>query len=88
MPKKIPRLWRELQRRNVVRVVSVYAASSFVIMLLVHIITGPFGLPDWTLKFVIAILAVGLFVAVAFSWLYDIHPEEGTSGTEPEEKDG
>jgi hypothetical protein len=60
MPNKLSQFWQELKRRNVVRVIAVYAASAFVLLELVDIITEPFGLPEWTLKFVVVILAVGL----------------------------
>jgi len=41
----------------------VYAASGFVILELVSIIAGPFGLPEWTIKFVFIILCIGLVIA-------------------------
>ena len=86
MPNKLSQFWQDLKRRNVVRVVTVYAASAFVILELVDIITEPFGLPDWTLKFVVVILTVGLIVAIILSWIYDIHPEGGIVKTKPARK--
>jgi TolB-like protein len=86
MPNKLSQFWQELKRRNVVRVITVYAASAFVVLELVDIITDPFGLPDWTLKLVVVLLAVGLIVAVILSWIYDIHPEDGIVRTEPVNK--
>jgi TolB-like protein len=82
MPSKISQFWQDLKRRNVVRVVTVYAASAFVILELVDIIGEPFGLPDWTLNLVLILLIVGFFIAVIVSWIYDIHPEEGIVKTE------
>ena len=41
--------WQELKRRRVVRVITVYAAATFVILELVSIIEEPLQLPDWTL---------------------------------------
>jgi TolB-like protein len=81
-PNKLSQFWQELKRRNVVRVITVYAASAFAILELVDIITGPFGLPDWTLRLVVVILTVGLMVAILLSWIYDIHPEAGIVKTE------
>jgi hypothetical protein len=54
---RISQFWQELKRRKVVRVITVYAASAFVILELVDIITGPFGLPDWTMILVVIMLA-------------------------------
>jgi TolB-like protein/Tfp pilus assembly protein PilF len=67
--------WEELKRRKVFRVITVYAAASFVILELVSIIAEPFGLPDWTLKLVFTILCVGLIISIILSWIYDITPE-------------
>ena len=77
-----PNLWQELKRRRVIRVIPVYAASAFVLLELVDIIAEPFGLPDWTLKLVFVLLAIGLVVAVILSWVYDFTPE-GVRKTKP-----
>ncbi len=79
---KISNLWQELKRRKVVRVVTVYTAVAFVILELVDIIAEPFGLPDWTLKFVFVILFIGLIISIILSWIYDITPE-GIEKTKP-----
>jgi TolB-like protein/Tfp pilus assembly protein PilF len=86
MPNKLSQFWQELKRRNVVRVITVYTASAFVVLELVDIIGEPFGLPNWTLKFVFVVLAVGLVVSIFLSWIYDIHPERGIVKTEPDQK--
>jgi len=67
--------WQELKRRRVVRVIPVYAAAAFVLLELVDIIAEPFGLPDWTLRFVFVLLCIGLVISVILSWIYDITPE-------------
>jgi len=67
--------WEELKRRRVVRVIIAYAASSFVLLELVDIISEPFGLPDWTLKLVVLLLSIGFIVAIILSWIYDVTPE-------------
>ena len=83
MPNKISRFWQELKRRNVVRVITVYAGAAFVILELVDIITEPLKLPSWLLPVVIVLLSVGFIIAVILSWIYDIHPEGGVVKTEP-----
>ena len=67
--------WQELKRRKVVRVIIVYAAASYVILELVSIVAEPFGLPEWTLKFVFVVLCVGFIISIILSWIYDITPE-------------
>jgi TolB-like protein/Tfp pilus assembly protein PilF len=71
---KITRFWQELKQRKVIRMITVYAASAFVILELVDILSEPFGLPAWTMKLVVALLALGLIVASVLSWIYDISP--------------
>jgi TolB-like protein len=87
MPNKISQFWQELKRRNVIRVITVYSATAFVILELLSIIIEPLGLPDWTLPFAIVFLCIGFMVAVILSWIYDIHPEEGIQKTDPVEKE-
>ena len=86
MPNKFSQFWQELKRRNVVRVITVYAGAAFVIIELINNITEPLRLPEWTPTLVIVLLAIGFPVAIIFSWIYDIHPEEGVVKTEPVEK--
>jgi TolB-like protein len=87
MPNKISRFWQELKRRNVVRVITVYAGAVFVIIELINNITEPLRLPDWTPTFVIVLLAIGFPVVIIFSWIYDVHPEGGMVKTEPPEQE-
>ena len=74
--------WQELKRRKVVRVITVYAAATFVILELVSIIADPLQLPDWTLALVIVLLCIGFIITVILSWVYDITPE-GIEKTKP-----
>ena len=74
---------QELKRRKVIHVITVYAASAFVILDLVDILAPSLRLPDWTLNLVLLILCVGFVVAIILSWIYDIQPEGGIVRTEP-----
>ena len=86
MPNKLSQLWLELKRRNVVRVITVYAGAAFVILELLSIIIEPLRLPDWTLQFAIVFLCIGFIVAVILSWIYDVHPEGGFVKTDTLDK--
>ena len=83
---RLSQIWQELKRRNVVRVISVYAAAAFVIIELINNITEPLHLPVWTPTLVIVLLAIGFPVAIVFSWIYDVHPEDGMVKTKPADK--
>ena len=79
---KLSQFWQELKRRKVIRVITVYAAASFVILELVSIVVEPFGLPDVTIKFVFVLLCVGFIISLILSWIYDVTPE-GIEKTRP-----
>jgi len=79
---RIIQFWQELKRRKVLHVITVYAASAFVILELVDILAPSLGLPDWTLNLVLLLLCVGFVIAVILSWIYDIQPEGGIVKTE------
>jgi TolB-like protein len=76
------RFWKELKRRKVVHVITVYAATGFVILELVNMVARPLKLPDWTEAFVIVLLCIGFVIAVLLSWIYDITPA-GVRKTKP-----
>jgi len=76
------RFWKELKRRKVIHVITVYAATAFVILELVNMVARPLQLPDWTEAFVIVLLCIGFIIAVFVSWIYDITPA-GVKKTKP-----
>jgi len=80
---KLSQFWQELKRRNVVRVITVYAAAAFVILQLVEILAPSLRLPEWTMNFILVLLIVGFIIATILSWIYDIKPEGGLEKTEP-----
>jgi TolB-like protein len=82
-PNKMSQLWKELKRRKVFRVISVYAAAAFAILELSDIVAPSLGMPPWTLSFIIIILIIGFILAVILSWIYDIRPGGGIVKTEP-----
>jgi len=85
-PNKLSQFWQELKRRNVVRVVTVYAGAAFVIIELINNITEPLHLPEWTPTLVIVLLAIGFPIVIIFSWIYDAHPDGGLVKTKPAKK--
>ena len=52
---KLSKLWHELKRRNVIRVITVYPATAFVVLELVDILAPSLGLPRWTLNLVLVL---------------------------------
>jgi hypothetical protein len=68
------KFWKELKRRKVLHVITVYAATAFVILELVNMVAQPLKLPEWTEGFVIVLLCIGFVIAVFVLWIYDITP--------------
>jgi len=84
-PNKLSQFWKELKRRRVVHVVTVYASAAFVIIELVNNLTEPLNLPPGLAIIVIIVLAVGFPLAVILSWIYDLSVE-GFERTKPLEE--
>jgi TolB-like protein len=76
------RFWKELKRRKVIHVITVYSAVSFVLLQLVDIVAEPLRLPVSTKALVIVLLCIGFVIAVFVSWVYDITPA-GVKKTKP-----
>ncbi len=71
---KIVRFWEELKRRKVGKVIIIYASITFILLQLLSVLIDPLYLPQWTMTFVIVLLAIGFPIAVLFSWIFDITP--------------
>jgi len=80
-PNKLVQFWQELKRRKVFRVLAMYAATAFIILQVVDIVLPRFGLPDWTVTFIIILLIVGLPISIVLSWIFDL-TTEGIKKTE------
>jgi len=68
-------LFKELKRRNVIRVAIAYAITAW---LLIEISTTTFPmlrLPEWTATFVTVLLLIGFPVALILAWAFELSPE-------------
>ena len=65
-PNKLSQFWQELKRRNVIRVITVYAGAAFVIIELINNIYVPLRLPEWAPTLVIVLLAIGFPIVIIF----------------------
>jgi len=68
-------IWTELKRRNVVRVAIAYGIVSWLVLQLTDVLIPLLTLPEWVGRFVLLILIVGFFLALIFSWAYELTPE-------------
>jgi adenylate cyclase len=74
----------ELRRRRVWRVAALYGVVAFVVAQVADIAFPALHLPDWTLTLVIALLILGLPIALVLAWAFDITPG-GVRRTPPRE---
>jgi len=65
----------ELHRRHVFRVAAAYGVAAWLLIQVADIVMPRLGLPDWTVTFVIVVLALGFPLALMFSWGFDRTPE-------------
>ncbi len=65
----------ELKRRNVFRVVAAYVVMSWLLLQVADVASNAFNLPDWTFRFMLLVLAIGLIPAAVFSWVFEMTPE-------------
>ncbi|MGW8314794.1 MAG: FlgO family outer membrane protein [Bacteroidales bacterium] len=85
-PVSIYKFWQELKRRRVIRVLAMYAATAFIILEVVDIVSPALLLPSWTISLVVVLLAIGFPVVAILSWIFDLTPD-GFMKTDPLEKE-
>jgi len=68
-------LLQELKRRNVVRVAVLYVVASWLLLQAAELLFGAMNVPEEWLRFLIAILALGLPFVLTFSWVFELTPE-------------
>ena len=66
------KIWSELRRRNVLRMGALYVIAAWLIVQVVDVLSGLIELPAWIGPVVIAMLAVGLPIALALAWFFEI----------------
>jgi len=68
-------LFEELKRRNVIRVAIFYAVASWLLLQIADILLETMDVPDWGMKLILVILAIGFPIALILSWVFEITPE-------------
>jgi TolB-like protein len=68
-------LYHELKRRNVFRVAIAYLALAWLVTEVASTLFPTFGIPDWGVRFLVIVFALGLVPALIISWVYEITPE-------------
>jgi adenylate cyclase len=66
------RLWEELRRRRVIRATIVYAVVAWILIQVASVVLPAFNLPEWSLKLVVVLAALGLPIAIVMGWMFDV----------------
>jgi len=69
------KLWKELQRRHVVRVGGVYALAAWLLAQIADLVLGNFNAPSWMMQSFLLLLVAGFPVALIIGWAYELTPE-------------
>jgi adenylate cyclase len=76
------RLFADLKRRRVFRVMTVYGVVGFVVLQAADLLVPVLLLPEWTYRLMGLALLVGFPVAIALAWAFDL-TGEGVRRTDP-----
>ena len=68
-------LFNELKRRNVFRVAIAYLAGAWLLTEVSGTLFPVFGIPDWGVRFVVIVFALGFVPTLIISWVYELTPE-------------
>jgi TolB-like protein len=68
-------LFGELKRRNVFRVAIAYSVVAWLVAQVAELAMESFGSPDWVMKTLLLLLAIGLPIAIVFAWAFEMTPE-------------
>jgi adenylate cyclase len=66
---------QELNRRNVVKVAVLYVVASWLLLQAAELLFDAMNVPEEWLRFLIAILVLGLPFVLIFSWVFELTPE-------------
>jgi TolB-like protein/Tfp pilus assembly protein PilF len=74
--------FRRLKQRKLVQWTLAYVAAAFALLQGIDIVAQRFGWPEQTMRFVIIVLSVGLFVTLVLAWYHGEHGAQRVTGTE------
>src|SRR5579883_2512549 len=71
-----PGFFEELKRRHVWRIAVGYAIAAWLLVQIATQVFPFFNIPNWSVRLVVVVLAIGFPAAVICAWVYEITPEE------------
>src|SRR5215813_14219675 len=70
-----PTFFAELKRRNVYKVAIAYAVVAWLLMQIVTQVFPFLEIPNWAIRLVIMLLALGFPIALIIAWAFELTPE-------------
>jgi hypothetical protein len=74
-PSRPPGFLDELKRRKTVRAALVYLAAAWAGLEAAELLFPTFGAPEWALRALVLVAALGLVVTIVVAWAFDFTPE-------------
>jgi TolB-like protein/Tfp pilus assembly protein PilF len=75
----------ELKRRKVVRAALIYLAGAVATIEVADVLVPVLGLPDWTMRLVVGLVAIGFPVVLGVAWAFDL-TDRGLTADDPAAK--
>src|SRR5918996_850823 len=70
-----PNLFAELKRRNVYKVAVAYAIVGWLVVQIATQVFPFLEIPNWVVRLVIALVAIGFPIALVIAWAFEATPE-------------
>jgi adenylate cyclase len=67
-------LFAELKRRNVIRMAGLYLVGAWLIAQVAETILPAFEVPNWVMRMILVLLALGFVPALVFAWIFELTP--------------
>jgi TolB-like protein/Tfp pilus assembly protein PilF len=68
-------LLAELKRRNVIRVAGLYLVGAWLIVQVAETVLPAFDVPNWVLRTIIVLMALGFVPTLVVSWIFELTPK-------------
>ena len=67
--------FKELKERNVVKVAIIYIVTGWLLIQVATAVFPHFGIPDWAVRLVVLLIALGFPIALIMAWALELTPE-------------
>ena len=64
------KVFDELKRRNVLRVVIAYVVAAWLLLQVADVVLNNIAAPDWVFRSILLLVAIGFPFAALFAWAY------------------